>query len=95
MASQFIVQSVVIPKTVMNKSQATQWVKNHYELKKIDETRGAYRFRQYEPKLLKRLGYNRYFTKRLENGIDLVIAVMQANETDYQLPLRGRYALPG
>ena len=87
-ASQSIVQSIVINKNIMNKNQAIQWVKNHYELKKIDETPYSYRFRQYEPKLLKRLGYNRYFTKRLENGIDLVIAVMDPSAMDY-VPARG------
>ena len=44
------VQSIVISKKVMNKAQAVEWVKSHgFRAKKIDETEGAYHFRQRPP----------------------------------------------
>ena len=67
----------------MNRNQAMEWVKNNYELKRQDETAGAYRFEQYRSKLLKKLGYNRYYTRRLANGVDLVIAASDPSIMDY------------
>jgi len=85
-ANSSIVQSIVINKNIMNKTQATEWVRANYELRKFDDTNGTYRFEQYGSKFLKKLGFNRYFTRRLENGVDLVFAVMDPSASDYTLP---------
>lgn len=74
-----IVQSVVIPKSKMSRDRAMQWVKARYELNKMDETGSSYMFKQYEPKHLKKLGFTRYYTVKLYNGVDLVMAVMDDN----------------
>lgn len=68
------VQSIIIPKSIMSKKEAINWVKYYYEFKKIDETENTYRFRQYDPKYLKKHGYNNYYTHTLPNGVELVIA---------------------
>ena len=48
-ANSSIVQSIVINKNIMNKTQATEWVRANYELRKFDDTNGTYRFNSTDP----------------------------------------------
>jgi len=63
-----VVQSVLIPKT-FTIEYAKNWLKEHkYKYNKIDVTDKFYRFRQTEPNPSKR-----YYTKVLDNGVELII----------------------
>lgn len=63
------VQSVLIPKLFPLKD-AIKWVEDHYHFYKVDETERFYRFRQFNP-----IPNAKYITKKLKNGIELVIMV--------------------
>jgi hypothetical protein len=68
------VQSVIFQKSRWNPQSATAWLlSNGYKLKKIDETKKFYRFRQYTPSYLKQAGYYTVRTTALGNGVELVI----------------------
>lgn len=62
------VQSILIPKKKFSRSQAIDYIKKHFQYKKIDEKRNYYRFRQFNPKK-----NSHYSSKKLKNGIILVI----------------------
>jgi hypothetical protein len=70
-----IVQSVLFNKHNISLNHAIDWLKNHdYKVKKVDETPNLLRFRQWSPTTLKKLGYNGYFHKKLNDDVSLVIA---------------------
>ena len=70
-----IVQSVLFNKHTTSLKSASDWLKNHgYKVKKVDETPNLLRFRQWSPTTLKKLGYNGYFHKKLNDDVSLVIA---------------------
>lgn len=71
---QSILQSVIIPKKIMTRKQAIDYVKLHFKYKKIEETENNYRFKQLSPEYLKKIGYNKYYTKTQDSGIKLVFA---------------------
>jgi hypothetical protein len=72
-----IVQSIVIPKDLMSRKKATEWVAEHFgPVRKIDESVNMYRFRQVSPLTLKRQGLKRYITETLPNGVMLVIGIL-------------------
>jgi len=62
------VQSVLIPKKKFSKKEAIKYIKKHFHYKKIDEKTNYYRFRQYKPRK-----HAEYFSKKLKNGVILVI----------------------
>jgi len=62
------VQSVLIPKKKFSKKEAIKYIIKHFQFKKIDEKTNYYRFRQHKPKK-----HAHYFSKRLKNGVILVI----------------------
>lgn len=70
------IQSVLIDKNKYELINALLYIlKNDYKADKIDESENYYRFRQVEPLLLDKKGYNRYKTiKGLEDGVKLIIA---------------------
>jgi len=69
------IQSVVIDKKIYSKKNAEQFIKkNKFKNKKVDTTPKYYRFRQLEPKYLKKLKYTEYRMKKIDDGIYLVIA---------------------
>ena len=65
----FQIQSVLVPKDKFSKSEAIKYIKKHFEYKKIDSTQRPrfYSFRQIEP-----TQNSKYFTKVLDNGVELV-----------------------
>jgi putative SOS response-associated peptidase YedK len=67
-----VLQGIIIPKHYMSKRRAIDWVKKHYEYKKIDETPNTWRFRQQDPRLLATRGFHSYYTYTLPNGVRLV-----------------------
>ena len=62
------VQSVLIPKKYFTQKQAIQYIKKHFQFKKIDETKKYYRFRQFKPNK-----NSHYISKKISNGVILVI----------------------
>ena len=79
-----IVQSVIFDKTHWSVLDSANWLLNNkYEVKKIDETNHFYRYRQVSPTTLKKKGYNEYHTKRIGDGIELVIAYKKEHEHKY------------
>lgn len=70
------VQSVVIKKINDNDlNKSANWIiKNGFNLKKVDETKNTFRFRQLDPASLRREGYNNYINKPISNDVSLVIA---------------------
>jgi hypothetical protein len=65
----FQIQSVLVPKNKFSKSEAVKYIKEHFEYKKIDSTQrpNFYSFRQLDP-----TKNSKYFTKILDNGVELV-----------------------
>ena len=64
------VQSVLVPRKHFLKKSAQAWVRRHgYLVLKIDTTTNYYRFRQLIPDPNKK-----YITKKLTNGVKLVIS---------------------
>jgi hypothetical protein len=73
--SEYKIQSVILKKKYFSLEDAIQWVIEHgYKVKKIDETKKFYRFRQITPATLKKNGYTEFRTKKLDKEIDLIIA---------------------
>jgi hypothetical protein len=69
------VQSVLINKNKINLSNATKWVlEKGYKVKKVDETKNLYRFRQIPPITLEKQGYNIYRNLVISPEITLVLA---------------------
>lgn len=69
---QYELQTVLVPKDRFTLPNAIKWVGlNGYKIKKVDETRNFYRFRQTEP-----LSDVKYFSKVLPNGVELVFQYM-------------------
>jgi len=69
------VQSVLVKKKYYSLENAMEWVLQHgYKVKKVDETKKFYRFRQITPKTLKKNGYTEFRTIKLDKSVDLVIA---------------------
>lgn len=63
------VQSVIIDKRFYSFQQAVNYITQHgYKLKKVDETKNFYRFRQFSPKK-----FDKYYVKDLKNNVKLVI----------------------
>jgi hypothetical protein len=73
-ASNYKVQSIVVPKSVMTKEYAKKWIKKHYKLGKCEETAHTWRFRQIAPETVEKQGYTHYKNKVLPNGVELVLA---------------------
>ena len=68
----FKVQSIIFNKNNWNKKTASTWIKkNHHYHNKIDSTQTSLRFRQANPK---HFIQSTYRTKKLENGISLILA---------------------
>ena len=61
-------QTILFPRSKFSIHDATMWLMEHkYHAVKVDMTEHFYRFRQHDP-----LGSGRYYTKTLNNGIELV-----------------------
>lgn len=68
------VQSVIFNKNKYNINDCKLWLKEKNLLvKKIDETEKYYRFRQYNPNYLKKLGYNDFQTIEINNDIKMIV----------------------
>lgn len=75
------VQSVLFNKEVWNLENALMYLLSHgYKFKKLDESENYFRFRQYNPPYLKKLGYDNYKDKKLSDGVILVIAYPNNNQ---------------
>jgi hypothetical protein len=71
-----IVQSVIFDSNKWSILDAANWLLNNgYQVIKIDQPKNFIRFRQVNPKDLKKHGYTEYHNKKLgRSGIELVIA---------------------
>ena len=70
-----VVQAGFLPKTKFSREEATEWVREHFNFKKIDETKNSWRFRQLSPETLRKKGYSKYVVKVLPNGVELALAL--------------------
>jgi hypothetical protein len=69
------VQSVVFRKPNYDLNKSANWIHaNHFQIKKVDETKETFRFRQFAPQALRKEGYNKYKTMKVDDDISLVIA---------------------
>ena len=76
----YIVQSILIKNKNYSLEQAIEWVlTNGYKVKKVDETKKFYRFRQITPSIIKKKGYIHFITKKIDKDIDLIIAYNNPN----------------
>ena len=76
----------MINKNKMNLDNAVRWmIKNDYKIHKMDETVNEYRFRQEDPKKIKKLGYTIYRTVIIdpEKDIKLIIAYKEQQSPNY------------
>lgn len=61
-------QTVIFPKDSFTLNQAITWLRdNGFKFHKVDEKKNTYRFRQTNP-----VYPAQYYTKKLDNGVDLV-----------------------
>jgi hypothetical protein len=68
------VQSVLFNKKNMTLQKAIKWlIENNYKVKKVDETKSLYRFRQISPSVLAKEGYTNYRNHVLNENIILVL----------------------
>lgn len=82
----YILQSVIINKHKMNLDNAIRWmIKHDYKIHKMDETVNEYRFRQEDPKKIKKLGYRIYRTVLIDpkKDIQLIIAYKEQQSPQY------------
>lgn len=70
----YVVQSIVVPKSVMSQADAKKWIKKHYKLGKCEDAAHTWRFRQVAPETAEAKGYTHYKNKVLPNGVELVLA---------------------
>lgn len=69
------IQSIVIKKPKYDLNEASNWIVRYgFELKKVDETKNTFRFRQLNPASLRKEGFNHYVNKPISDDISLVIA---------------------
>ncbi len=69
------VQSILFDKSQIKLQDAIDMVFSHNDkIKKIEETKMQYRFKQLKPSYLKQKEYTEYRTKQLNNIVSLVIA---------------------
>lgn len=69
------IQSVLFNKNKINLNEAIKWLLNNgYKVKKVDETKNLYRFRQISPSSLKKQGYTVYHNHKISDIIMLVLA---------------------
>jgi hypothetical protein len=67
--TQWRIQSVLVPKSTFSKSEAIKYVKEHFHFYKIDtKPPNFFRFRQIDP-----VKGSKYITKKIDNGVELVI----------------------
>ena len=74
----FQIQSVLIPKDKFTRDEAIKYVRKHFQYKKIDSKQrpNFYSFRQFDPNK-----NSKYFTKKLDNGVELVFENALHSET--------------
>lgn len=81
-----IIQSIIFNLHKWSVIKAAQWLQEHeYKIKKIDITKNYLRFRQVSPTTLKKKGYENYITKKIDNGIEFIIAVKNQPPINYNL----------
>lgn len=72
--SNYKIQSILFDKDKINFEEAVDWIIHHGDkIKHVDETDTQFRFRQLSPIYLKRIGYNKYVTKRLNDTVSFII----------------------
>jgi len=64
------VQSILVPRDKYTLDEAIDYVRKHFKMTKVDIKPNYYRFRQFHPR-----PNAKYFTKKLDNGIMLVIDI--------------------
>jgi hypothetical protein len=68
------IQSILFYKKKYSLLDAIDFLMRHnYKIKKLDETKNYYRFRQYDPNYLKKRGYSRVISKKIGKGILFII----------------------
>lgn len=69
------VQSILFDKNKISLEDASKWIIEHkYKIKKVDETKNLYRFRQITPSVLDKQGYKIYRNLKITPIITLVLA---------------------
>lgn len=68
-------QSIIFNKQYFSLKESMEWIlQNGYSLfGKVDETKHFYRFRQNNPKMLKKQGFNKVVTKDIHNGVKFIL----------------------
>ena len=69
------VQSIIFKSDKLSLKDAVNFLAQHnFKFSKVDKTKNFYRFRQLEPSVLRREGYNKYINKQITDGITFVLA---------------------
>lgn len=64
------IQTILFPRSKFTEKEAKLWLQQHnFKFGKVDKTENYLRYRQYAP------NFNRYITKILPNGVELVIGL--------------------
>jgi hypothetical protein len=76
------IQSILIPTDIFNLKQAKKWLSEHnFKFKKVDQKSEHFmRFRQIDPEELKEEGYKIYFTYKLPNKVEYIVAYKKINK---------------
>ena len=69
------VQSIIFNSDKFTLKDAVNFLAKHnYKFSKMDKTKNYLRFRQIEPAVLRREGYNKYINKEVTDGINFILA---------------------
>ena len=87
LSENYVVQSVVFPKS-FGLEKAAKWLQeNKYKVKKVDEKKNTLRFRQLTPATVKKNGYTEFRNKEIGDGIILVLAYKKiATQSTNKMP---------
>ena len=64
MEKHYKIQSIIFDKDKWSLENSKKWVLVHgFKLKKVDDKKKTYRFRQLTPSYIKNIGFNKFITK--------------------------------
>ena len=76
MSHEYIIQSVLFPSNRYSIEEAKTWLKKHkLKFNKVDVKSDKFsRWRQVNPEKLKKKGFDKYFTYKLKNKVEYIVA---------------------
>lgn len=76
MSHDYMIQSILFPLKRFSIEDAKTWLKEHkFKYNKVDvKSENFSRWRQINPEALKKKGFDKYFTYKLKNKVEYIVA---------------------